>query len=309
VKKILVVFLALLSLAFIRTTSVYAAASCGTAQVTADAGGNNVTECISSSSQADINNVNQVTATCRFSALKILGLPSSNCECHVDGWIGTAACENVAHRYLATQTQSVTPTVGTDAKGNYYTCFTLSGLDKNLGQLEISIKDASGNTICSPPGLVDVTPGDYSWLDYFTAMAKDAGICKYGACAVGVTSANMCDVIPTGTQEHTDCVGCVQPSDTTAKPGAWTAIGCIPTDVTGLVKILLSFGMGIAGGIAFLLILLGGFQIMTSAGNPEQLEAGKELVTSAITGLLLIIFSTFILRLIGVNILGIPQFK
>jgi Co/Zn/Cd efflux system component len=66
--------------------------------------------------------------------------------------------------------------------------------------------------------------------------------------------------------------------------------------------------MGLAGGIAFLLILFGGFQIMVSAGNPEQMNAGKEMVTSAIAGLLLIIFSVFLLRLIGYNILRIPGF-
>ena len=64
----------------------------------------------------------------------------------------------------------------------------------------------------------------------------------------------------------------------------------------------------LGGGIAFLLILFGGFQILTSAGNPEQLTAGRELVTSAITGLLFVIFSLFILRLIGYNIFGIPGF-
>lgn len=90
--------------------------------------------------------------------------------------------------------------------------------------------------------------------------------------------------------------------------GAWTAIGCIPTNPTAFISILLGFGVGIAGGIAFLLILLGGFQILTSTGNPEQLQAGRELVSSAVSGLLLIIFSVFLLKLIGVNILGIPGF-
>ena len=86
-------------------------------------------------------------------------------------------------------------------------------------------------------------------------------------------------------------------------------MGCIPTDPSQFIGKILGIGIGIGGGIAFLLILFGGFQILTSAGNPEKLNAGKELVTSAITGLLIIIFSIFILRLIGVTILQIPDFQ
>ncbi len=101
-----------------------------------------------------------------------------------------------------------------------------------------------------------------------------------------------------------ECVDCFM-----NKKGAWTAIGCIETESPEkFFNIFLKFGIGMAGGIAFLLILLGAFQMMTSSGNPEQLNAGKELVGSAITGLLLIIFSVFILRLIGFEILGLPGF-
>jgi len=90
--------------------------------------------------------------------------------------------------------------------------------------------------------------------------------------------------------------------------GAWTAFGCIKTDPSSFMTDILRIGIGMGGGVAFLLILFGGFQILTSAGNPEKLQAGREVVTSAITGLLLIIFSIFLLRLIGVNIFGIPGF-
>lgn len=89
----------------------------------------------------------------------------------------------------------------------------------------------------------------------------------------------------------------------------WTAIGCVEATSTGLLNTFLPFAIGIAGGIAFLLILFGALQMMMSAGNPEKLNAGKELVTAAITGLLLIIFSIFILRLVGVTILQIPGFS
>lgn len=88
-----------------------------------------------------------------------------------------------------------------------------------------------------------------------------------------------------------------------------TAIGCInATDANGFVTELFKLGIGVAGGIAMLLILFGGFQILTSAGNPERLNAGKELIGSAIAGLLMILFSTFLLKIIGVDILCIPGF-
>lgn len=88
-----------------------------------------------------------------------------------------------------------------------------------------------------------------------------------------------------------------------------TAIGCIPTEFSEVLTQFFKLGTGIGGGIAFLLILFGGFQILTSAGNPEQLNAGRELVVSAISGLLMIIFSVFLLGVIGVDILGLPEFK
>lgn len=86
-----------------------------------------------------------------------------------------------------------------------------------------------------------------------------------------------------------------------------TAIGCIPFGSSNdLAAFFLRWGIGIGSGIAFLLILYGGFQVMTSSGNPEKLKAGQELLTAAITGLIFLIFSVFILRLIGVDILKIP---
>lgn len=106
-------------------------------------------------------------------------------------------------------------------------------------------------------------------------------------------------------EANEDCLRCVNGEN----PGIWTAIGCVPSTLDGFVKTILPFGMALGGGIAFLLMLFGALQIMTSAGNPEKLNAGKELVTSAIVGLLLIIFSVFLLKIIGADILGIPGFS
>lgn len=90
----------------------------------------------------------------------------------------------------------------------------------------------------------------------------------------------------------------------------WTAIGCIGVDNAGdLTTTFIKLGTGMAGGIAFLLVLFGGFQILTSTGNPEKLQAGQELIGASIAGLLMILLSVFLLRTVGVDILGIPGFK
>lgn len=115
------------------------------------------------------------------------------------------------------------------------------------------------------------------------------------------TQTHVCDFAGDKSGDCEKCVG----NDNAA---AWTAFGCIHTDPSKFIGEILRVGIGMGGGIAFLLILFGGFQILTSAGNPEQLNGGRELVGSAITGLLFIIFSIFLLRLIGFNIFGIPGF-
>ena len=96
-----------------------------------------------------------------------------------------------------------------------------------------------------------------------------------------------------------------QPCDT---DGIATAIGCIHTAPAALVKDVLKFLIGISGGIALLLMALGAFGMITSAGNPESLQAGKDRFTQAIIGLLFIVFSVLLLKVIGVDILGLGKF-
>lgn len=131
------------------------------------------------------------------------------------------------------------------------------------------------------------------------ALQSQAGMPQAVNQAVSQVS-TICDSV----SDPGACNGCMADGN-----HVWTAIGCIDTQSpTGLMERLLGIGIGIAGGIAFLLILFGGMQILTSAGNPEQLNAGRELVSAAIIGLILVIFAIFLLRFIGVNIIGIPEF-
>jgi len=88
-----------------------------------------------------------------------------------------------------------------------------------------------------------------------------------------------------------------------------TALGPIRTDVAGLTKSLFGILLGLAGGVALLLIIAAGDQMMTSQGNPEKVKEARERLTSAIVGLLFIIFSVTILQIIGIDILHLPGFS
>ena len=91
--------------------------------------------------------------------------------------------------------------------------------------------------------------------------------------------------------------------------GIQTALGCIPTSTAPFVNYVLKRAVSIGGGIAFILMLVGAFVLITSAGNPESVKKGKDIITSAIVGLLFIIFAIFLLKFIGVDILKLPEFK
>lgn len=88
-----------------------------------------------------------------------------------------------------------------------------------------------------------------------------------------------------------------------------TALGKIDTDPAKFIGKLFGILLGLSGGIALILIIYSGYKLMLAQGNPEAIQGARETLTSAIVGLLFIIFSVVILRVIGVDILHIPGFK
>lgn len=88
-----------------------------------------------------------------------------------------------------------------------------------------------------------------------------------------------------------------------------TGAGDIPTDPTGFIKWLFGFILGLGGTIALLLIIFSGYKMMSSNGDPEKIKGAKETLTSAIVGLVFLIFSMVILQVITGTILGIPFLK
>ncbi len=92
--------------------------------------------------------------------------------------------------------------------------------------------------------------------------------------------------------------------------GIETALGCLAAgDPKIFVSQLLGWGVGVGSGIAFLMIVLAGFQMATAAGDPKRVQAARELLMSALSGLILIVLSVVLLNFIGVKILNLPGFS
>jgi hypothetical protein len=85
-----------------------------------------------------------------------------------------------------------------------------------------------------------------------------------------------------------------------------TVFGEIPTDPAAFAGAVVQIAIGIAGGLAFLLMVFGAYRLIFAAGNPESIQQGREIIAAAVIGLLVVIFSVFILRLVGISILGLP---
>jgi hypothetical protein len=117
----------------------------------------------------------------------------------------------------------------------------------------------------------------------------NAGLCKSSSGSTGTT---------TGSTELPEKLN-------TVKVGPFD----IPTDPAGLAQKLLEIGIGLGALLATVVLIVGGFGVATSSGNPDNLEKAKKQITAAVAGLLFILMSVLILNIIGGEIIGIDFFK
>lgn len=91
-----------------------------------------------------------------------------------------------------------------------------------------------------------------------------------------------------------------------------TAVGIKPDFssnpfISFIIGQLLPYAIVIAGLILFIMLLRGGFDLLTSTNSPEQAEQGKKIITASITGFLIIFAAYWIAQIIqvvlGINIL------
>lgn len=99
-----------------------------------------------------------------------------------------------------------------------------------------------------------------------------------------------------GVEDQTACEACV--SQGMAYSALGGSSGCFPTDPSAFAAEIIKILFGLAGGVAFIIMVYAAFLCITSKGDPQKAQACRETVTAAVVGLLMLIFSLLIVQVI-----------
>ena len=86
--------------------------------------------------------------------------------------------------------------------------------------------------------------------------------------------------------------------------GKIATISCIPAVMANIISALFIF----VGVVCLVLLIASGYRFINSAGDPKRLASARDTLIHAILGLLIVIFSFFIINLISI-ITSVPCIK
>lgn len=160
----------------------------------------------------------------------------------------------------------------------------------------------------------------------------DCGMDDDGKDVLFVSFANGQDVVITNTsQDHRFRCDTLSMADYTASQvnaptivpqsgRLFSDLGCISVNTTGgtftdpnasvdVIQILLKFITSITGGVGVILVMVAGFRLIISRGDPEKIREAKKTLTNVILGVLFALFALFIFQFFAVQVLRIPGFN
>ncbi len=76
--------------------------------------------------------------------------------------------------------------------------------------------------------------------------------------------------------------------------------------IGSFISALLPYLFAIAGLLLLLYLIWGGFSLMTSGGDPKQMDQAKGKITNAIVGFLLLFVSYWLVQILQV-VFGLPK--
>jgi hypothetical protein len=84
----------------------------------------------------------------------------------------------------------------------------------------------------------------------------------------------------------------ILPSCARDQSGKAADIGCALSTFTNIAKLI----FGVTGSFALLMFVIGGFMILSSAGNQEKVNKGKQYLTNAVIGIFIILTAAYFVQ-------------
>lgn len=78
--------------------------------------------------------------------------------------------------------------------------------------------------------------------------------------------------------------------------------------IGGIMNKAIPFIFSFAGLALLLMLIMAGFNLLTSAGDAKKLETGKQRLTQAIIGIILIIVAYWLVQIVGI-IFGVTEIQ
>ncbi|GIW62331.1 MAG: hypothetical protein KatS3mg090_0157 [Patescibacteria group bacterium] len=91
--------------------------------------------------------------------------------------------------------------------------------------------------------------------------------------------------------------------------GFYSALGCISPSLEGLFGLISGILLSLVGTFSVLCLVYAGFLVQTSSGNTDQVSKARQIAVRCLTGLLVIIFVSFILDTLFRVLFGDTIFK
>ncbi|MDP2587388.1 MAG: pilin [bacterium] len=110
--------------------------------------------------------------------------------------------------------------------------------------------------------------------------------------------------LATGETQEDPSVGKVPPDPN----GCPLGTVCVPSNLPGaardislenVITNVINWGLGVAGTVAVLMFVVGGFLYVTASGDEKRIERGKSVVRSSITGIIIILLAAIIVNTIN----------
>ncbi len=190
--------------------------------------------------------------------------------------------------------------------------FTCTGIDNKQYQMwcgdedQQCLSDSKGNYVLSRQGM---KPKDGQDTDDFKKNMEGT-TARNIRCESEKDRENTLALTPGPTDPPPPLPPCANNSISTSGKcnNFFTALGEMGTNAPSFTRSIFAILLSFSGGLALLLIIRSGYTMMTSQGNPQKIQEGRDQLVAAIVGLVFLIFSFVLLQLIGYDLLRIPGF-